>query len=175
MPIEAIEIKLFDDGSGSYHLTVERRLPVPGDDAFDLTVRESEAQKQTRNIARVSRPDVLKALLEHGDISDGQRLYFLARALPAEIRASYDPDRPLFQVVLDASAKELRFRWRPDETAPEQILPPSAAWHSILESLVPGRFKKRYHQVASWYAVEADGETLGELAERTGAWASNGD
>ena len=50
MPIEAIEVKLFEDVSGAYHLTVERLLPVRGDDAFDLTVREREAQKQSTNV-----------------------------------------------------------------------------------------------------------------------------
>jgi len=175
MPIEAIEIKLFEDASGSYHLTVERRLPIPGDDAFDLTVRESEARKQTRNITQSRRPDVLRALLDHGDLRDSQRLYLHPRALLPEMREAYDADSLFFQVVLDASGGAVRFRWRANENDPEQILPPSAAWHTMVDAVMPGQFEKRYWPVFSSYSVQPNGETLGELAERTGAWASNGD
>jgi len=170
MPIEAIEVKLFEDVSGSYHLTVERVLPVPGDDAFDLTVRESEAHKQTRNITRARRPAVLTALLENGDLQDGQRLYLHPHAVFPEVRDAYDAESLVFQVVLDASGGAPRFRWRASEGDAEQVLPPSAAWHAMLESLFPGRYERTYWPVHATYSVEPSGETLGELAERTGAW-----
>jgi hypothetical protein len=170
MPIEAIEVKLFEDTTGSYHLTIERLLPVRGDDAFDLTVRETEAQRQTTNVAR--RPAVLAALLEHGDLKDGQRLYLHPRSLFPEERDAYDADSVLFQVVLDASGAAPRFRWRASESDPEQLLPPSATWHAMMEAIVPGRYEKRYWPVHSNYSIEPEGETLGEFAERTGAWTT---
>jgi hypothetical protein len=173
MPIEAIALKLFEDAAGTRHLTVERVLPIPGDDAFDLTVREAEAQKQKSNIAR--RPAVLSALLEHADLHDGQRLYLKPNALWPEVRAVYDADSLVFQVVLDASGGALRFRWHANESDPEQLLPPSAAWHSMVETLFPGRYEKSYWPVHTTYSVDPNGETLGELAERTGAWATEAD
>ena len=141
-----------------------------GDDAFDLTVRESEAQKQTTNIAR--RPPVLAALLAHGDLQDGQRLYLHPRVLFDTERDAYDADSLVFQVVIDASGATHKFRWRANETDPEQLLPPSGAWNSMMESIAPGRYGKRYWPVHRFYSVEPGGETLGELAERTGAWAT---
>lgn len=170
MPIEAIEVKLFEDTTGAYHLTVERLLPVRGDDAFDLTVRDGEVQKQTTNIAR--RPPVLAALLAHGDLQNGQRLYLHPRALFDTERGAYDADSLVFQVVIDASGATHKFRWRANETDPEQLLPPSAAWHAMMESIAPGRYEKRYWPVHNNYSVDPEGETLGELAERTGAWAT---
>jgi hypothetical protein len=168
MPIEAIEVKLFEDASGSRHLTVDRLLPVRGDDAFDLTVREREAQKQTTNIKR--RPAVLAALLAHGDLHDGQRLYLRQQGMWQEVQDLYDADSLVFQVVLDASGGVPRFRWRASANDPEQVLPPSAAWHAMLEHFVPGRYELGYSPVSTTYCVEPNGESLGELAERTGAW-----
>ena len=175
MPIEAIEVKLFEDTSGSYHLTIERLLPVPGDDAFDLTVRESEAQKQKQNIARTRRLDVLRALLEHGDLQDGQRLYLNPWVLFPEIRDAYDAESLVFQVVLDASGGSLRFRWHASKDAPEELLAPSAAWHAMVEAIAPGQYERAYWPVYNSYVVAPNGETLGEFAERTGAWATNAD
>jgi hypothetical protein len=173
MPIEAIEVKLFEDTAGCYHLTVERLLPVRGDDSFDLTVREAEVQKQTTNITR--RPAVLPALLARGELQDGQVLYLHPRALYADAQTAFDPDSLVFQVVLDASAAAPRFRWRATPEDPEQLLAPSAAWHTMMESVFPGRYELRYWPVHSSYSVEPNGETLGDLAERTGAWAVQGD
>lgn len=55
MPIEAIELKLFQTSDGRVHITIDRLLPIPGDDAFDLTVRETEARQQARNITGTGR------------------------------------------------------------------------------------------------------------------------
>lgn len=52
------------------------------------------------------------------------------------------------------------------------MLPPSAAWHAILDTIFPNRYEKRYWPVHNSYSVEPGGETLGEMAERTGAWAA---
>lgn len=168
MPIEAIEVKLFEDARGAYQLTIERLLPVRGDDTFDMTVRDSEARQQVHNITR--RPPVLTALLANGDLQDGQTLHLLPAALPPDARDAFEPNNPAFHVVLDTSGGSPRFRWRVAPDEPEQLLPPSATWHAILESLFPGRYEKRYWPVHNSYSVEAKGETLGELAQRTGAW-----
>jgi hypothetical protein len=45
----------------------------------------------------------------------------------------------------------------------------------MFEFLDPGQFEWRYRPVHNLYSVEPNGETLGELAMRTGAWTSNGD
>jgi hypothetical protein len=168
MPIEAIEVKLFADSTGSYHLTIERLLPVPGDDAFDMTVRETEKRRQSQNITR--RPAVLNSLLANGDLADGQTLWLRLAAIERQLREAHRPDDPLLKVTLDASGGSPRFRWRPTPSAHEQELPPAAAWHAIVDTMAPGRYVKRYRPVHSLYSVQPDGETLGELAQRTGAW-----
>lgn len=171
MPIEAIEVKLFEDSGGAFHLTVERLLPVQGDDAFGMTVRaETEVRQQTQNISR--RPAVLQALIANGDLVDGQALYLHFGVLWPEIRDAYDPADPVFKVTLDASTPTPRFRWQNGDR-PAETLPPSAAWHSIIESLLPGRYEKRYWPVHTAYSTSPGGETLGEMAERTGAWQSD--
>jgi hypothetical protein len=45
----------------------------------------------------------------------------------------------------------------------------------MVESLFPGRYEKAYWPVHTSYCVDPNGETLGELAERTGAWTIAGD
>jgi hypothetical protein len=173
MPIEAIEVKLFEDSLGAYHLTVERLLPVRGDDSFDLTVRDTEARRQVENITR--RPAVLNTLIAHGDITEGQRLWLHPSSLYPDCRDAWDAENPIFQVKVDASGPAPRFRWRPTDDAPEQLLAPSTTWHAILETLYPGRYEKRHWPVHNAYSTAPLGETLGELAERTGAWTTAAD
>ena len=168
MPIEAIEVKLFPDATGSYHLTIERLLPVAGDDAFDLTVRESEKRIQEKNITR--RPAVLNSLLENGDVSDGQTLWLRLAGIDSHLSATHPADSAELKVTLDTSGGAPRFLWQPTAGADEQDLPPAAAWHTIMESIAPGRYVKRYRPVHTLYSVDPGGEPLGELAERTGAW-----
>ncbi len=170
MPIEAIEVKLFEDSASGYHLTVERLLPLPGDDTFDMTVRDSEVRQQSTNITRRQR--VLPALLAHGAISDGQTLWFKQSGLYDDVRPSFDPDDVKFQVVVDTSSGTPKFRWRPAEGAPEQVLWPSTAWHPVHELIAPGKYESRPFSVHDSYTVKPDGPTLGELAESTGAWES---
>ena len=168
MPIEAIEVKLFEDATGSYHLTIERLLPVPGDDAFDLTVRESQKRIQEKNNTR--RPAVLNSLLANGDLVDGQTLWLRLSSIESHLRETHPADAPFLKVTLDAPGASPRFRWRPTPTEDERDLPPAAAWYTIIDTIAPGRYAKRYRPVHSLYSVEPDGETVGELAERTGAW-----
>lgn len=144
-----------------------------GDDAFDLTIRESEAQKQSTNITR--RPPILAAPLAHGDLHDGQRLYLLPRALYAEEQGTFDAVSPLFQVVLDASGQSVRFRWKASDHDPEQLLPPSAVWHAIVDTVSPDRYDNCYWPVRNSYSISPEGESLGAFAERTGAWETSAD
>lgn len=168
MPIEALEVKLFEDSSGALQLVVERLLPVAGDDEFDMTIRDGEVRRQARNITR--REPVLTALLANGDLRDRQRLYYCESSLTEEVRDRFDPESPLFQVVLDASGDSPRFEWQASEQDPVETLSASSVWHSIHEALSPGRFEFRYMPVHNSFSTEPNGETLGELAERTGAW-----
>lgn len=170
MPIEAIEVKLFEDSAGGYHLTVERLLPLPGDDTFDMTVRDSEVRQQSKNNS--PRPRVLTALLENGDIHDGQKMWFKPSGLYEEAKAVFDPENVMFQVKLDASGNTPRFRWRHSEDAPEESLWPSTAWHAVHEVIVPGKYECTSFPVHSNFTVSPNGQTLGELAESTGAWES---
>jgi hypothetical protein len=79
MPIEAIQVQLFEDAGGRYQLTFERLLPLKSDDAFDLTVKETE--ERIAGVSRPKRPAILKTLLENGIIEPGRSFGFIRMRL----------------------------------------------------------------------------------------------
>jgi hypothetical protein len=108
MPIEAIQVQLFEESAGRYQLTFERLLPLKSDDAFDLTVRTAEAKAV---IEKQKKPAILKALLENGIIEHGQDLWYHPSQLPADAKHLFDSDNIAFRVLLDTSTGKPMFRW----------------------------------------------------------------
>ena len=109
MPIEAIQVQLYDvDDGNTQHLAFERLLPIPTTNQY-VTIREARPRPIVRSgVSR--RPDVIRTLLEAGVIEHGTSLWFLKRSheFPAAMRADTPDDQELFEVVLDASGPKLR-------------------------------------------------------------------
>lgn len=169
MPIEAIQCQLFEDASGARSLTFERLLPLKSDDVFDLTVKAAEERKAGGSTQR--RPAILKTLIEHGLIADGQELWLHPTVLPNESRHLFDSTDTRFRVHVDLSDGKTRFRWDADSEQPDELLPPSLAWFSILAAVIPGRYTKAVNSpVYSSYSLEPDGPTLEEIAIDAGVW-----
>jgi hypothetical protein len=170
MPIEAIQCQLFEDANGTRSLTFERLLPLKSDDVFDLTVKAAEERKAGTSLTP-RRPAILKTLLEHGLIADGQELWLHPNVLPNELKHVFDSSDARFRVHVDLSDGKTRFRWDPGNGQPAELLPPSLAWFSILAAVIPGRYTKAVNaQVFDYYSIEAGGKTLGEIAIDAGVW-----
>lgn len=170
MPIEAIQCQLFEDASGVRSLTFERLLPLKSDDVFDLTVKAAEERKAGTGSTQ-RRPAILKTLIEHGLIADGQELWLHPTVLPNESRHLFDSTDMRFRVHVDLSDGKTRFRWDAGSQQPAELLPPSLAWFSILAAVIPGRYPKAVNApVFGYYSIEPGGPTLEEIAIDAGVW-----
>jgi hypothetical protein len=170
VPIEAITSQLFEDHDGYRHISFERLLPLPGEDEFDMTVRQREDYKRSQNTAR--RASVLPLLIESGHLQDGDTLWLEQTLLPAAERHTYDPDESAFQVQLHADdGAAPRFAWRAKEGDEAQLLAPSAVCYHVYQELYPDRERAIFSTaVAGSFRVAPDGQTLEELALDHGLW-----
>ena len=169
MPIEAIQVQLFEDEQKRLHLTFERLLPLKSDDAFDLTVKAAE--EKIAGIKSTKRPAILKTLLENELVEDGQKFWFNPQILAADVKPVFDPNNVAFQVKLDVSNGRPMFRWRPSPEAEEQLLSPAITWFHILNAVLPGKYTTRAGSpVFNHYTVEPNGQTLEEIAVEHGVW-----
>jgi hypothetical protein len=169
MPIEAIQVQLYEDDEQRLELTFERLLPLKSEDQFDLTIKVAE--ERIAGVGKPQRPAILKTLLENGIIKDGQELWLHPSKLPADSKHVWDPKNIAFRVVLDASGGQPRFRWRPTADSPEEVLAPSAAWFPIFQTVLPDKeYIDTGAPVFNHYSVEPEGPTLGEVALEHGVW-----
>jgi hypothetical protein len=170
MRLEAITVRLFERGTGSFSLAFERMLPLPSEEQFDMTVREREDRKRQENVTR--RPAVLPLLIAGGHLHHGQTLYATPTLLTVEHRDLWDPTDTVFQVRLHAPGGSApKFVWRPAADEPEELLAPSQVAHRIYCRVVdwdPGRTFST--PVATNFSVEPAGPTLEQLAFSTGVW-----
>jgi hypothetical protein len=171
--IEAILARLFEatnEGDVRYHLSFERLLPLPGDEEFDLTVRERERRRRSENLSR-RRPDIVPSLLAEGHLQDGQRLWITRNALPVYARDRYDPDDIAFQVTLDASGDQPKFSWQPATDTPPELVSPSTVIYRVVRHLFPDRDAgRKHHGVGRRFATSPSGPTLKEIAVANGLW-----
>jgi hypothetical protein len=176
MPIEAIQVHLYDVGDGiTKHLAFERLLPIPSTEQFGMTIREARQRPVARSgLSR--RPDVLRTLLDAGELEDGASLWFLKRSheFPGSLRAVTPDDHAFFEVVLDASGAKLRFQWK-DESGELRAMSPSSAWRSIIGAIAPDHPlpSQPYRSVHRRYSTTPGGRTLGDLATERGLWPSD--
>jgi hypothetical protein len=169
MPIEAIEVQLFEDTHGHFQITFDRLLPLKSDDAFDLTIKQAE--EQIAGLHKPKKPAILKTLLEHGIVAHDDELWFHPNGMNAEDRQLFTADNDAFRVRLDTSGGRPMFRWRPRNDAPEELLSPSLAWFSILGAVLPGRYSTPSHApVFNQYSIEPAGPTLGDVGFGAGVW-----
>lgn len=168
MPIEAIRVQLFVS-AGVPHLSFDRVLPLPGDEAFDLTVREREVQRREQNEGRRKRGRIFPHLIEKGVLKDGDRLWLLETAFRAEHRHLFRPGDPMFSGEVRVSSPT-KLLWRPTpDSDPEEVSPASLA-HRICQVLLDEPSEPFGTGVADTYTLGEDGQTLEELAARHGLW-----
>ena len=174
MPVEAIRVQMFELEAGrTRHLSFERLLPMPTDDQFGMTLRQSQQRPLAASSAS-RRTDVLRTLLDAGEIQDGDELWFLKRSneFPAELRALTPDDHERFRVRLDASGQKRRFLWT-DADGSDLELAPSGAWRSIVAAVAPAHRLAGgpYRSVHRRYSMTPGGPTLGEIAIERGLWS----
>jgi hypothetical protein len=177
--LEAIQVRLYEDDQGAppmtrYFLSFERLLPLPGDDAFDLTVREREGRRRAQSVSQ-RRPDLIPLMLEHGLLEDGQELWIAPSGLPVGARHLFnasDPDR-IFRVEVDAA--EGKFRWQPAPDEQPVLISPSRVPYELLRRIAPGVAARRYRSVGRRYTFEPGGQTILDVAIENGIWSSNTD
>lgn len=169
MPIEAIQVQLYEDDEQRLELTFERLLPLKSEDQFDLTVKAAE--EVIAGVGKPQRPAILKTLLENGIIEDGQELWLHPGMLPADSKHVWDPTNVAFRVVLDTSGGQPKFRWRATPDSPEEVYAPSAAWFPIFQTVLPDKeYKDTGAPVFNHYSLTPAGPTLGEIALEHGVW-----
>lgn len=174
MPVEAIQVHLYEtDGGATRHLTFERLLPLRGDEDFGMTTRAGRRVATSGSGTR--RRDVLRTLVDAGELADGSELWFLktSHEFPAALREDTANDDPSFRVQLSTEGTKLRFQWL-SPSGEEIELSPSGAWRYIVAAVAPKHSlpARPYRSVHRRYSRTPGGETLGQLAERLGLWAS---
>jgi len=170
MPIEAIAVRLFNQGDGRYSLTFERLLPLPEDGEFDMTVRRREERKRTDNITR--RPALVPLLAHEGLLKDGQKLWVSPTVLRQSEQHRFNPQSPPFQVEvrIDGDAPP-KFAWHAQADDELELLPPSAVPYRVTLAVTDWEGDPYYSPVAGSFTIEPNGKTLEQYATENGLWA----
>lgn len=175
MPIEAIEVRLYEDPGGNYQLTFERLLPLPTEETFDLTVRWAEDRQRSENITRRRRPRVLPLLIENGVLKEGDRLWLREAALGPDKRKLYDPDMVCFQAVVTDDNGTPKVLWQKTDDVEPEVIPPSLVTFRAYQVIEPGWDKEFTTAVGTSFTKGKDGPTLEELAVEKGLWSEGSD
>jgi hypothetical protein len=172
MPIEAIRAQLVVSGA-ALQLAFDRILPLPGDEAFDLTVREREVQRRKRNEGRRRRVRIFPLLIHKGILKEGDRLWLVESAFKAEHRHLFKAGDPTFSAEVQASSSPKLLWRRTPESEAEEISPASLV-HRICEELLNERVEGFGTAVAHNFTLGENGPTLGQLAADNGLWTDSG-
>jgi hypothetical protein len=168
MPIEAIRVQLFV-ADGVRDLSFDRLLPLPGEGAFDLTVREREAQRREQNEGRRKRVRIFPLLIEKGVLKDGDRLWLLKTAFRAEHRHLFKPGDQMFSGEVKSSSPT-KLLWRRTPTSEAEEISPASLAHRICEVLLDQPVDGFGTGVADTYTVGENGPTLEDLAAQQDLW-----
>jgi hypothetical protein len=172
MPIEAIRVQLVVSG-GAQQFLFDRILPLPGDDAFDLTVREREVQRREQNEGRRRRVRIFPLLVDKGILKEGDRLWLVEGAFKAEHRHLFRAGDPLFSGEVRASSSP-KLLWRRDPKSDAKEISPASLVHRICEVLLDQQVEGFGTSVAYNFTLGENGPTLGELAEENELWIDSG-
>jgi len=171
MPIEAIAVRLFEDGEGRYSLSFERVLPLPGEEEFDLTIRRREDRKRAENTTRRRQPPIIPLLLEHGILEDGQPLWIAKEQLPVDRRDAFDPEDVSLQVRVRATnGSNPRFEWRRTMDDAYEALAPSDVFYRVWTDVFGIDRKPFKTGIANRFTIDPAGVTLAQVAFAQGLW-----
>jgi hypothetical protein len=171
MPIEAIRTQLVISGSVK-QFSFDRILPLPGDEAFDLTVREREVQRREQNESR-RRGRIFPLLIGKGVLKEGDRLWLIESAFKAVHRPLFKAGDPTFSGQVGKSSSKLLWR-RASEAEVEEISPASLV-HRLCEVLLDEQVDGFGTSVANNFTLGENGPTLEKLAAENGLWDSSDD
>lgn len=167
MPIEAIRAQLYERDD-RLEVTCERLLPLPGEEFFDLTVRDRERVRRERNEGR-RRPRIFSLLVERGVLADGETLWLTESALRAEYRDLYDASNEVFSgQVSSETPTKLLWRRSPDEDP--KFVSPAALAATACEAVLGREIDRYFTGVANQFTVGKGGPTLKEVAEQNELW-----
>lgn len=171
MPIEAIRVQLVVPGDAK-QLSFDRVLPLPGDEAFDLTVREREVQRRAQNEGRQRRGRVFPLLIKEGVLKEGDRLWLVEGALKAEHRHLFKAgDQRFSGTVRTSSPPKLLWQFEPG-AEPVPVSPASLVFE-VCEALLDEPVAPFGTPVAENFTLGEDGPTLAELAAANGLWSDS--
>ena len=112
---------------------------------------------------------MIGALVEAGDLVDGQTLWLLPSTIPAAHRPA--PDDQRLRLTLATTDGSVRFAYQPPGQAVAEQFAPSAAWIRIRTEIDPAfQTDRRLARVDTSYSIEPGGMTLGALAESRDLW-----
>jgi len=172
MPIEAIQVRLYEDANTRYQLTFERLLPLPTEEEFDMTVRWTEDRQRSENVTRRRRPRVLPLLVDNGVLKEGDRLWLRKTALGPDKRDRYNPDEICFQAVVTINGLDTpKVTWQEAEDAEPEVIPPSLVTFRAYQVIAPGWDKEFTTAVGTSFTKGREGPTLEELALDHGLWS----
>jgi hypothetical protein len=173
MPIEAIRAQLVVAGVAQ-QFSFDRILPLPGDEAFDLTVREREAQRRERNESRQRKARIFPLLVSKGLLNEGDRIWLVEGAFKAEHRQLFRSGDSMFSGEVQASSPP-KLIWQAGPTSEPEEVSPASLVHRICEELLDEEVPGFGTPVAYNFTLGESGPTLGELATENGLWMGPGD
>jgi|GEM_PF-4045515 len=173
MPIEAIRAQLVVSGEAK-QFSFDRILPLPGDEAFDLTVREREVQRRERNESRQRKARIFPLLVSKGLLKEGDRIWLTEGAFKPEHRRLFKAGDQMFSGEVRTSSPP-KLLWRPNPDSQAEEVSPASLAHRICEELLEDPVDGFGTPVAYNFTLGETGPTLGELANENGLWMGSGD
>lgn len=170
LSIEAIRAHLLEVG-GHLQIHVERLLPLPGAEEFDLSTRSREESIKRENKGR--RPRVYPLLVKNNVIKDGDTLLLTESALPPAFRDCYEEGHIAFTAHVRGDTPNM-LAWQPDEGAEEELIWPTDMAYQVCVRRADDDVKQFLTGVAENFIHEPTGKTLGELAVEAGLWTEPG-
>lgn len=166
LAIEVIRSQLFEMGDHR-QIYFERLLPLQGSEDFDLSIREREESIKRENKQR--RKAVFSLLVKNKILVDGDRLWLIQSALPAQFRDTFEPGHPAFSGIVDASQPRQLLWQAQDGDEPTPVSPARLAYEAYI-SVAGNEVSPFFTAVAENFTHERTSKTLGELALEAGLW-----
>lgn len=154
-------------------LAAEVRQYVAGGDKQLLHASLVGQTEKARGVKGQTRqPPAMNALIDNGDLVDGQELWLLRSVLRRGIAAGLADDdaRLRFTLKVDGGGGPRVLYQPPDGAEPEE-LPASKARDRVRQVLEPGFTQLRARAVNDAFSTEPGGKTLGELAAEKSLWS----
>jgi hypothetical protein len=115
-------------------------------------------------------PPALNALIEAGEVADGDEIWLLRSGLPQNIQPASDDDVHLRFKLADAGGQP-HLLYQPDPEHEAESWLPSKARDRVRRELDPQFQAMRAHAVNDKFALTPGGPSLGDLARELHLWS----